>query len=140
MAAAKGPWEFLRCAVAKFRDGKLTCGTASQATHPWRKQLAAMLAMPEADVRCVYVDSSGSYGRNGHEDAAADAALWARAAGRPVRVQWLRADEHGWDRKGRRHGSTCMAGSTVTVNPTGSRTSSRATRADDDPTLTGGNS
>jgi CO/xanthine dehydrogenase Mo-binding subunit len=59
-----------------------------------------MRAMPEADVRCGYVDGSGGYGRNGHEDAAADAALLARAAGRPVRVQWMRADEHGWDPTG----------------------------------------
>jgi CO/xanthine dehydrogenase Mo-binding subunit len=37
---------------------------------------------------------------NGHEDAAADAAIVSRAVGRPVRVQWSRADEHGWDPKG----------------------------------------
>jgi nicotinate dehydrogenase subunit B len=36
----------------------------------------------------------------GHEDAAADAALLARSVGKPVRVQWMRADEHGWDPKG----------------------------------------
>ena len=41
----------LRSAVAEFKDGKLTCWTASLATHFLRKQLAAMLAMPEADVR-----------------------------------------------------------------------------------------
>ena len=56
--------------------------------------------MPEANIRCIYIDGSGCYGRNGHEDAAADAALMARAVGRPVRVQWMRADEHGWDPKG----------------------------------------
>jgi CO/xanthine dehydrogenase Mo-binding subunit len=39
-------------------------------------------------------------GRNGHEDAAAAAALLAKAMGQPVRVQWSRADEHGWDPKG----------------------------------------
>jgi nicotinate dehydrogenase subunit B len=88
------------CAVAEFKDGKLTCWTASQATHNLRKQLAAMLGMAEADIRCIYLDGSGCYGRNGHEDAAADAALMARAAGAPVRVQWMRADEHGWDPKG----------------------------------------
>lgn len=88
------------CAVATFIDGKLTCWTASQATHDLRKQLAAMLALSHADVRCVYVEGAGCYGRNGHEDAAADAALLARAVGRPVRVQWMRADEHGWDPKG----------------------------------------
>ena len=88
------------CAVAEFKEGKLTCWTASQATHLLRKQLAAMLSMPEGDIRCVYIDGSGCYGRNGHEDAAADAALLARAVGRPIRVQWMREDEHGWDPKG----------------------------------------
>ena len=51
-------------------------------------------------MRCVYLEGSGCYGRNGHEDAAADAALFAKAVGKPVRVQWSRADEHGWDPKG----------------------------------------
>ena len=88
------------CAVARFEDGNLTCWTASQATHNLRKQLAAMLGVAEEDVRCIYVDGAGCYGRNGHEDAAADAALLARAVGLPVRVQWMRADEHGWDPKG----------------------------------------
>jgi len=88
------------CAVASFSDGKLTCWTASQATHDLRKQLAAMLAVEEEMVRCIYVAGAGCYGRNGHEDAAADAALLARAVGQPVRVQWMRADEHGWDPKG----------------------------------------
>jgi CO/xanthine dehydrogenase Mo-binding subunit len=88
------------CAVATFVDCKLTCWTASQGVHDLRKQLAAMLGVPNDDVRCIYVEGAGCYGRNGHEDAAADAALLARAVGKPVRVQWMRADEHGWDPKG----------------------------------------
>ncbi len=88
------------CAVASFANDGLTCWTASQATHDLRKQLAAMLAVGEEKVRCIYVEGAGCYGRNGHEDAAADAALLARAVGNPVRVQWMRADEHGWDPKG----------------------------------------
>ncbi len=59
-----------------------------------------MLSMKDTDVRAIYVEGSGCYGRNGHEDAAADAVLLARAVGRPVRVQWMRADENGWDPKG----------------------------------------
>ena len=88
------------CAIAEIKDGQLTCWTASQATHNLKKQLAAMLNLPVKSVRCIYVEGSGCYGRNGHEDAAGDAALLARAVGRPVRVQWMRADEHGWDPKG----------------------------------------
>ena len=37
---------------------------------------------------------------NGHDDAAADAVLLSKAVGRPVRVQWTREDELGWDPKG----------------------------------------
>jgi nicotinate dehydrogenase subunit B len=88
------------CAVAEFRNGALTCWSASQATHDLRKQLAAMMSMPDDKVRCIYIDGSGCYGRNGHEDAAADAALLSREVGRAVRVQWMREDEHGWDPKG----------------------------------------
>jgi nicotinate dehydrogenase subunit B len=88
------------CAVAKFDDGKLTVWTASQATHDLRKQLAQMFSLPAENVRCIYIEGAGCYGRNGHEDAAADAALLAKAVGRSVRVQWSRADEHGWDPKG----------------------------------------
>jgi CO/xanthine dehydrogenase Mo-binding subunit len=88
------------CAIAEFKDGKLTSWSASQATHSLRKQLAQMMGLPLENVRCLYVEGSGCYGRNGHEDAAADAALLAKATGKPVRVQWSRADEHGWDPKG----------------------------------------
>jgi CO/xanthine dehydrogenase Mo-binding subunit len=88
------------CAVAEYADGKLTVWTASQATHLLRKQIANMLGMKTDDLRCIYIEGSGCYGRNGHEDAAADAALLANETGLPVRVQWMREDEHGWDPKG----------------------------------------
>ncbi len=88
------------CAVAEFKDGNLTCWSASQATHNLRKQLATMFGLPPETVRAIYVEGAGCYGRNGHEDAAGDAAMLAKAVGQPVRVQWMRADEHGWDPKG----------------------------------------
>ena len=88
------------CAVAQWENGQVTCWSASQQTHLLRQQLAQMLGLPPEQVRCIYREGSGCYGRNGHEDAAADAVLIARAVGQPVRVQWMRADEHGWDPKG----------------------------------------
>jgi CO/xanthine dehydrogenase Mo-binding subunit len=87
------------CAVADVRDGKATIWSASQATHRFRETIAKALALPRESVRVVYLDGSGCYGMNGHDDAAAEAALLSRAVGRPVRVQWSRADEHGWDPK-----------------------------------------
>jgi CO/xanthine dehydrogenase Mo-binding subunit len=59
-----------------------------------------MFAMPAENVRCIYLEGAGCYGRNGHEDAAGDAAILAKAVGKPVRVQWSRADEHGWEPMG----------------------------------------
>jgi nicotinate dehydrogenase subunit B len=88
------------CAVAQFDGDQVTCWTASQSVHTLRHQLAATLGLSAEKVRCIYIAGAGCYGRNGHEDAAADAVLLARAVGQPVRVQWMRADEHGWDPKG----------------------------------------
>ena len=51
-------------------------------------------------VRLIYLEGSGCYGQNAHEDACADAVILSRAVGSPVRVQWMRQDEHGWDPKG----------------------------------------
>jgi nicotinate dehydrogenase subunit B len=88
------------CAVADCRDGLMTVWTSSQMTHSLQKQIALMLEAKPDSVRCIYIDGSGCYGRNGNEDAAADAALIARELGKPVRVQWMRHEEHGWDPKG----------------------------------------
>ncbi len=94
--ASMGP----SCAVADVRDGKATIWSASQATHRFRETISRLLDLPRDAVRVIYVDGAGCYGMNGHDDAAADAALLSRAVGKPVRVQWTREDELGWDPKG----------------------------------------
>jgi len=81
------------CAVADFQKGKLVCWSASQATHSMQHELAVLTGLPKESIRVVYLDGSGCYGRNGHEDATADAALIAMKIGKPVRVQWMRQDE-----------------------------------------------
>jgi len=88
------------CAIGDYRNGKLTVWSATQSPHLTRDQIAKLLKMDKADVRLIYVEGAGCYGRNGHEDAAAEAALLSKAIGQPVRVQWMRDDEHGWDPKG----------------------------------------
>ncbi len=81
------------CAVADFKNGALVVWSPSQATHSMQSELASITGLPLEKIRLLYVDGSGCYGRNGHEDATADAALIATLIGKPVRVQWMRADE-----------------------------------------------
>ena len=88
------------CGVADVGPNGATVWTASQSTHKFWPTFAKLLDLPQDKVRLVYVEGSGCYGMNGHEDAAIEAALLSRALGRPVRVQWMREDEHGWDPKG----------------------------------------
>ncbi|HET8545164.1 MAG TPA: molybdopterin cofactor-binding domain-containing protein [Pseudolabrys sp.] len=88
------------CAVADVNNGSATVWTASQGTHGNQTTFAKFLGLPKEKVRMIYLEGSGCYGMNGHEDAAADAAILSRATGRPVRVQWTREDELGWDPKG----------------------------------------
>jgi nicotinate dehydrogenase subunit B len=88
------------CAVADFKDGFLTVWTPTQACHLLRSQLATMLQLTTERVRCIFVEGAGCYGRNGADDCSSEAALIAQLLGRPVRLQWMRADEHGWDPKG----------------------------------------
>jgi CO/xanthine dehydrogenase Mo-binding subunit len=87
------------CSVADVRADRAVIWSASQSPHWTQREIARMLGFKPEQVRIVYLEGAGCYGRNGHEDASADAVLMSRAAGRPVRVQWMRADEHGWDPK-----------------------------------------
>ena len=86
------------CAVAQSVDGVMTVWTHTQGVYPDRQAIAEMLGMPTASVRCIHVEGSGCYGHNGADDAAADAALIARELpGVPIRVQWMREQEHAWE-------------------------------------------
>jgi CO/xanthine dehydrogenase Mo-binding subunit len=88
------------CAVADVGKDQVTIYTGTQGSFETRKAVAELLGLSEANVRVLYREASGSYGRMGADDAAEDAALMSRAVGKPVRVQWMRDDEHGWEPKG----------------------------------------
>jgi CO/xanthine dehydrogenase Mo-binding subunit len=94
MHGAIGP----SCAVASFDNGALTVWTHAQGVFPLRKALSELLHLPIGAIRCIHAEGAGCYGHNGADDAAADAALIAREMpGRPVRVQWMREDEHRFE-------------------------------------------
>jgi nicotinate dehydrogenase subunit B len=94
--ASMGP----SCAVADVRDGRATVWSATQSSWLLRGCLADLLALPPQSVRVIWMEGSGCYGHNGADDVSGDAAVLSQAVGRPVRVQWTRADEFGFDPKG----------------------------------------
>jgi CO/xanthine dehydrogenase Mo-binding subunit len=88
------------CALADVKDGSATVWSGTQGPNDVRSAVADALDLPLERVRIIACDASGNYGRNGADMATVDAALMSQLVGRPVRVQWSRQDEHGWDPKG----------------------------------------
>jgi len=88
------------CAVADVQGEKVTIWTGAQGPFTTRDRVASMLQLPKRNVDVRWAESSGCYGRLTADDAAEDAVLLSRAVGKPVRVQWSRADEHAWEPKG----------------------------------------
>ena len=92
--AAIGP----SCAVAQWKNGKLSVWSHTQGVFPLRADLAKALALAPADIVVSHREGSGCYGQNGADDVALDAALVARATKeRPVKLQWMREDEFAWE-------------------------------------------
>lgn len=87
------------CALAVFTEADgVKVWSHTQGVYPDREAIAAMLSMPQDRVQVIHMEGSGCYGHNGADDAAADAALIAvKLPGRPVRVQWMREQEHAWE-------------------------------------------
>ena len=88
------------CAVADVKGDSATVWAGTQDPALLRSNVAQYLGLTPDKVRIVWYEASGCYGRNGADVAALDAVIMSKLAGKPVRVQWMRWDEHGWDPKG----------------------------------------
>jgi CO/xanthine dehydrogenase Mo-binding subunit len=87
------------CALVEIKDGHATCWTGTQKAHFVQTGLAAILQMPQDNVRVIWTTGPGSYGRSDADDCAMDAAVLAKAVGKPVRLQYMRNQGTGWDPK-----------------------------------------
>jgi CO/xanthine dehydrogenase Mo-binding subunit len=82
------------CAIAQWTGERVHIWSHSQGVYLLRADLAIVLKLPVENITVEHVEGAGCYGHNGADDVALDAALLAKAdQGRPVRVQWSRADE-----------------------------------------------
>ncbi len=88
------------CAVADVREDGATIWSSSQHVHSLGPAIAVVLGMAPEHMHLVFREGAGCYGQNGADDVSADAALLSQAVGKPVRVQWSRQDEFGWEPKG----------------------------------------
>lgn len=91
------------CALADIRaDGGLVI-CSSQDVYAARRSIATLLGMKPELLRVQYAEGAGTYGHSCYDDAAQAAALLSKLAGVPVRLQFMRWDEHGWDTYGPPH-------------------------------------
>ena len=91
------------CALADIgpEGGRVLCG--SQDIYTARRTIAALLGFKPEQLRVQFIEGAGTYGHSGYDDAAQAAALLSQLAGAPVRVQFMRWDEQGWDTYGPAH-------------------------------------
>ncbi|MBM3819134.1 MAG: xanthine dehydrogenase family protein molybdopterin-binding subunit [Acidimicrobiia bacterium] len=97
--AALGP----NCAVADVRPDSALVISPTQDIYGTRTVLAGVLGLPAERIQVRYQEGASNYGHGTQDDVTEAAAILSQLAGRPVRVQFMRSDEHGWDNYGRAH-------------------------------------
>ena len=91
------------CAVADVTPDGTTVMCSTQSVYGTRDKVAKVLGVPATSVRVQYYEGAGTFGRSCYDDAAQAAAMLSQEVGKPVRVQFSRIDEHGWDNFGPAH-------------------------------------
>ena len=71
--------------------------SSSQNIYGMRAIVATLLGLPEQNVRFIAYSGASAFGDSNTDDCAAEACLIAQAVGRPVRLQYMRSDDHKWD-------------------------------------------
>jgi nicotinate dehydrogenase subunit B len=87
-------------AMADPSNGQMTIYSNDMKSYGMRSGVAQFLGIPREQVRVVWMEGPQGYGRTAADDAGFEAAFLAKEIGRPVRVQWMRHEETGWDTKG----------------------------------------
>ncbi|MGH9324171.1 MAG: molybdopterin cofactor-binding domain-containing protein [Vicinamibacteria bacterium] len=87
-------------ATADPSNDQMTIYSNDMKSYGLRNGVAKFLQMPRDRVRVAWMDGPQAYGRTAADDAGFEAAFLAKEMGRPVRVQWSRAEETAWDTKG----------------------------------------
>ncbi len=99
------------CSVADVTPSGALVFCPSQGPYlQTRGAVASALGLPATAVRIEVYPGSGTYGHSSYDDVSISAALMSQAVGKPVRVQFMRWDEHGWDQFGPAQATDVSAG------------------------------
>ncbi|MCH7409001.1 molybdopterin-dependent oxidoreductase [Belliella sp. DSM 111904] len=99
------------CAVAQWDNQKLTVWSPTQGVYPLQNTLADLFSIEKESIRCIGMPGSGCYGHNSADDVSAEAAMIAKhLPNQPVRLQWMRDNEHRWEPYGSAMQLTLEAG------------------------------
>jgi len=82
-----------RTATARFQNGQLQLWVATQAPAHCRAAVARALGVSESAIALFRSFAGGAFGAALAHDVAIEAALIARAVGRPAQLAWSRAEE-----------------------------------------------
>jgi len=77
-------------------SGSVTVWTGLQNPPQARADTADMLGLPLEKVRVIQSEQASQFGRGCVDDVAPAAAFLSMQVGKPVRLQWMRWDEHLW--------------------------------------------
>jgi CO/xanthine dehydrogenase Mo-binding subunit len=89
------------CCVADVRPDGATIFSNTQSSYGSRDHAANLLGLPPESVRVKFVEGGGGFGRGGgtgtnYNEPTGAAALISQAVGKPVRLQYMRHDDFGW--------------------------------------------
>ncbi len=85
-----------RAAVAEWDGDKLTVWTGTQRPFGVREELVQAFGIPTKNVRVIQPDMGSGYGGKHTGEFAVEAARLAKAAGKPVKLEWTRREEFTW--------------------------------------------
>ena len=104
--AAFGP----NCAIADVKADAALIISTTQDIYGTRTSLARVLGLPAEKIQVQYQEGASNYGHGCQDDVAQAAAIMSQITGKPVRLQFMRWDEHGWDNYGPAHVGEVRAG------------------------------
>jgi nicotinate dehydrogenase subunit B len=81
-------------AQAWVQGNTATIWTHSQNVTNERAMISIALDIPEQNIRVIYVEGSGVYGLTNADNVGLDAAVISQLVGKPIKVNYSRADDH----------------------------------------------